>query len=169
MNFVDETAETLHCFRHPRRETALRCGKCDNPICARCVVQTPVGARCASCAQLKRLPQFDVGVTLVARATAAGFGTSLLGWYLISHAVFLRFFLSFLVGAAVGEVMSRLSRRRTSLALEVAAVAAVVAGLFVVESLRLGTGVYRALDQSVVVGLVFPAIIASFVAVVKLR
>lgn len=170
MTATDDGVQTMQCARHPKRETALRCGKCGTPICARCVVQTPVGARCGSCAQLRRLPQFDVGVLLLLRAGSAGLGTSLITWYLVSYLPFLRFFLSFLIGAAVGEVMSRLAKRRTAVLLEVAAVADVVAGLLTVEYLRVGPSSLSAgIDQSAVILLVFPAIIASFVAVIKLR
>jgi hypothetical protein len=84
--------------------------------------------------------------------------------------VFLRFFLSFLVGAAVGEVMSRLSRRRSNLILEGAAVAVIVGGLVLIEVLRFGSDTLSSNGyQYTLIGLVFPAIVASVVAVVKLR
>lgn len=41
--------ETLHCYKHPDRETLLRCNKCGRPICQDCAVQTPVGYRCKEC------------------------------------------------------------------------------------------------------------------------
>ena len=50
----DTQAETLRCARHPGVETVLRCGRCETPICPRCMVPTPVGARCPTCAQVKR-------------------------------------------------------------------------------------------------------------------
>jgi hypothetical protein len=40
---------TLHCYRHPDRETYVRCGRCDRPICLRCTVEGPVGFRCHDC------------------------------------------------------------------------------------------------------------------------
>ena len=43
--------ETLTCYRHPDREVAVRCGRCDRPICLRCTVEGPVGARCRDCAR----------------------------------------------------------------------------------------------------------------------
>lgn len=169
MKLVDEV-ETSPCARHPRRQTALRCGKCETPICPKCIVQTPVGARCRDCAQLRRLPQFDVGWRLLVRCTAAALSISLFGWYLLSYVVFLRFFLAILVGAAVGEAMSKLAKRRTSLALEMAAVTAIVVGLAAIDILRSGelwsaSGV----GESVILSDAIPAIVASFVAVVKLR
>ena len=40
---------TLHCYRHPDREVSVRCGRCDRPICLRCTMEGPVGARCRDC------------------------------------------------------------------------------------------------------------------------
>ncbi len=169
MKLLDDV-ETRPCTRHPRRQTALRCGKCETPICTRCIVQTPVGARCRDCAQLRRLPQFDVGWSLLARSSAAALGISLLGWYLLSFVAFLRFFLAIVVGAAVGEAMSRLAKRRTNLTLEVAAVLVIVLGLAIVDTLRFddlwsssGAG------QAVILSDAIPVIVASFIAVIKLR
>ena len=40
---------TLYCYRHPDRETLVRCGRCDRPICLPCSMQGPVGFRCRDC------------------------------------------------------------------------------------------------------------------------
>jgi hypothetical protein len=107
---------------------------------------------------------------LIIRSTVAGFAVSAVCWYFLSYVAFLRFFLSILVGAAIGETMSRLAKRRDNLFLEAGAVAAVVAGLLLVETLRFSDFWTAAgIDQSVSVSLAIPALIASFVAVVKLR
>ena len=45
-----ETPE-LTCYRHPKELTNLRCGKCDRPICHRCVVMSPAGTRCRECSK----------------------------------------------------------------------------------------------------------------------
>ena len=38
------------CYRHPNRETLLRCSNCDRPICPECMTAAPVGIRCPECA-----------------------------------------------------------------------------------------------------------------------
>lgn len=162
------------CVNHPRRETALHCGKCGVPICTRCTVQTPVGVRCRSCARLKRLPQFDVGPLLLLRSAVAGLSVSIVGWFLASYVGYLQFVFAILVGVAVGEVMSRLARRRTSRALEVVTVVVVVAGLAAAQVVRAFADLpflVTALGQnpSFFIAFLFPAVVASFVAVVKLR
>jgi hypothetical protein len=46
---TESTTETLYCYVHPTRETALRCNNCNRPICAACAVRTPIGYRCREC------------------------------------------------------------------------------------------------------------------------
>jgi hypothetical protein len=173
VNALEDGTGLVPCVRHPGRETALRCGKCGTPICVRCVVQTPVGGRCPTCANLRRLPQFDVGWSLTGRAALGGLAASAVGWYVLSFLPYLRYFLSILVGVAVGEIMSRLARRRTSLALEVAAVVVVAVGLIAIEMFRTGDGARLFQDMANQPGMgmtiLLPGVIASIVAVVKLR
>lgn len=37
------------CYRHPDRETWIRCQRCDNPICPDCMNPAAVGFQCPSC------------------------------------------------------------------------------------------------------------------------
>ncbi len=38
--------EPQHCYRHPNRETYVRCSECGRPICTECMHHAPVGIRC---------------------------------------------------------------------------------------------------------------------------
>ena len=38
--------QPLRCYRHPDRETYVRCSECDRPICPDCMTMAPVGIRC---------------------------------------------------------------------------------------------------------------------------
>jgi hypothetical protein len=67
------------CARHPSVETYLRCGRCDIPICPRCLVQTPVGTRCRDCARLRPSPPYDVTPAVALRGGAAALVAALLG------------------------------------------------------------------------------------------
>ena len=158
------------CVNHPSRETALRCGKCGDPICTRCVIQTPVGGRCRTCANLRRLPQYEVDPALFAVSTAGGLVTSLVSWWVLSYVPSLRFFLSIFAGLAIGEVMSRLARRRSNILLECLAVGAVVGGFVVVARFHPGVQVVSAFGggQATAYDIV-PIIFASIAAIVKLR
>ena len=39
------------CYRHPTRETHIRCARCDRPICPECMVSASVGFQCPECVQ----------------------------------------------------------------------------------------------------------------------
>lgn len=46
----DQTAHGAPtCYRHPDRETWIRCQRCDRPICPDCMNDAAVGFQCASC------------------------------------------------------------------------------------------------------------------------
>src|SRR4051794_30384093 len=64
------------CASDPAVETYLRCGRCEKPICPRCLIQTPVGSRCRQCAQLRRLPMFVLGPLDYLKAIGAALGVS---------------------------------------------------------------------------------------------
>lgn len=38
-----------YCYRHPKRETYVRCVRCDRPICPECMNQASVGFQCPEC------------------------------------------------------------------------------------------------------------------------
>ncbi len=122
------------CKRHPKVETNLYCGKCGDPICPKCMVETPVGARCPSCARMTRLPVFEVSGKYYLRAIGTGVGAAIiigLVWAFIRSIVFFGFF-GFLIGGAVGygiaEVISLATNRKRSTGL------AIIAGISVVVS-----------------------------------
>ncbi|MET7648790.1 rhomboid family intramembrane serine protease [Streptomyces sp. NPDC005426] len=39
----------VSCYRHPGRETAIRCTRCERPICPDCMVSASVGYQCPDC------------------------------------------------------------------------------------------------------------------------
>jgi membrane associated rhomboid family serine protease len=43
------SAVVPYCYRHPKRETYLRCVRCDRPICPECLREAPVGYQCPEC------------------------------------------------------------------------------------------------------------------------
>ncbi len=45
------------CYRHPDRETGVRCQRCERPICPACMVPAPVGVQCVECVRRLRPTQ----------------------------------------------------------------------------------------------------------------
>ncbi len=116
----------MRCTIHPEVETNLSCGKCGQPICPKCMVMTPVGARCPKCARLKRPPTYDLSLKWYLRAIGAGTGIALavgLLWSLLSAVIPPFFFVNLLLaggsGYVIGEVTSRAANRKRSLGLAI--------------------------------------------------
>jgi hypothetical protein len=97
----------LYCYRHPRSETYVRCGRCDQPICPKCAVQGPVGFRCRQCGLVKSAALTDFSP----RQLGLGFGVPIAGGailgYLGGQVGFYSIFISFFAGGFIAEAMVR--------------------------------------------------------------
>ena len=109
---MSQIPEATRCARHPGVETYLRCSRCDTPICPSCLVQTPVGARCRSCAGLRRLPTFRADKWLLVRGLLAGMATAAVGAVLIGAIRGFGFILTIVLGFLVAEAVSWAANRR---------------------------------------------------------
>lgn len=90
--------ETLYCYVHPNRETALRCNNCNRPICASCAVRTPTGYRCRECVRERQKTfetseWYDFVSGFIVAAILSGIaaflvtligGIGFFGWFLIA-------------------------------------------------------------------------------------
>ncbi len=121
----------MQCAAHPNVETALRCGKCETPICPRCMVQTPVGARCRACANVRRPVVYTTPPLLVLRAVAAGLTVAIVvgaavGYLISGGPSIFGFFVIFPAagyGWLAARVVSRAAKNRRGPALQGIAVA----------------------------------------------
>jgi hypothetical protein len=124
------TEDVTYCARHPQVETGLRCGRCGTPICPRCLVQTPVGARCPDCGRVSRLPTVDVQPIYVLRglggALAAGLAVGAAWGYAFGELRRVGFLFLFVIalgiGWAISESVSLATNRRRGVALGACAV-----------------------------------------------
>ena len=99
--------QPLHCYRHPDRETYVRCGRCDQPICMGCAMQGPVGMRCKTCGKPARdalaslrPSQIAVGFLVAGGvAGAVGYFGAQFGWFMIV--------VGFFAGTLIAEALDR--------------------------------------------------------------
>ncbi|MFA5786034.1 MAG: hypothetical protein WDA71_03470 [Actinomycetota bacterium] len=120
------------CVNHPKVHTRVSCSACGDPICPRCMVSTPVGQKCAKCAQLPRSARRQARATHYARALGAGAVVAVVGG-LIAPSVYgvpvLGWFFPFLMGSAVGAAVHWGAHRSASRVFTVMAVALALGGL----------------------------------------
>ena len=163
--------DVTRCATHPEVETNLRCGKCGKPICPKCLVQTPVGARCPACAKLYRLPTYRVSAKYYLRAIGTALGMAVvcgLVWGVINGFVpffYLNLILAAGAGYAIGEVVSRSVNRKSSRGL------ATIGGIAVVISYLVNIFSFGGLPFSPF-GIIFDLVaigLGIYIAVKRLR
>jgi hypothetical protein len=116
------------CYRHVKTETAVRCGKCDRPICTRCMVSGPVGMRCPDCASLRASPLYRIAPARLLLAVCAGLLTGLIGAWVLTMISFFVFFVGPFYGGLVAEAVLRAAGRKRGRALEIIGVGSIVLG-----------------------------------------
>jgi hypothetical protein len=93
--------DSMHCYRHPKRETRVSCATCGRPICTECMVATDVGIKCPDDARLPRGARAGVMKTdQVVRSILAGVGVAVAGVPIV-YVLFLLPF-TWLISAAAG-------------------------------------------------------------------
>lgn len=116
------------CYRHPDRDTMLRCSRCERPICTECAVLTPTGYRCKECIRGQQ-KSFETALPRdypIAFLLAAGL--SLGGSFVASALGFFTIFIAPLAGLIISEVVRWAINRRRSLPLYRLAAAGALAG-----------------------------------------
>ena len=121
----------MQCATHPDVETELACSRCEKPICTRCLVHTPVGARCRECAGIRRLPQYNMPREVYGRAVIGAAAGSLVAggaWFFFNLFTVLFYGLLFglVVGFIVGEAVLMATNRRAGPPLQIIAGGGVV-------------------------------------------
>lgn len=164
----------MQCATHPNVETELSCGKCGKAICPRCMVHTPVGARCRECAQVRRIPTYNMSGATFLRAGAAALagglaiGTAWAFFNVITY-IFYGVIAGLAIGYVIGELVSLATNRKAGPPLQAAAVGGVVLAYVVRTALLLGAGGWGLRDlRSDVLGLVVAGL-AGFIAAGRLR
>lgn len=119
---------TLYCYRHPKRETHLRCNKCERPICSSCAVLTPTGYRCVECVRGQQkifdtAKWWDYPIAFV-----VAFILSVIGSYFVSMIGFFTILLAPLAGMGIAEAVRFVVRRRRARNLPILVATAIFLG-----------------------------------------
>jgi len=162
----------LTCYKHPGRETLLRCNRCDRPMCSECAVLTPTGYRCKECIAGHQKVFETAGKWDIPAAIIIALILSAAGSYVADLLGFFAIFIGPIAGVLIAEAIRWAVKKRRSRALTTAAswaglvgalpmVALTVANL--VFSLNFGTAgiIYRILPivwAVIYAGLVFTTI-----------
>jgi hypothetical protein len=165
----------MQCATHPSVETELSCGKCGKAICPRCLIHSPVGARCRECAGNRRIPTYNMSGATFARAGAAAIaGGIVLGaawafFNVISFALLFIILGGLAFGYAIGEAVSLATNRKAGPPLQAIAVGGVVLAYFVRTGLLLGLTNWGLHDLRGDLGGLIVAVLAGFIAAGRLR
>ena len=164
----------MQCANHPDTETELLCSRCEKPICPRCLVHTPVGARCRECAGIRRLPTYNIPTKYYAQGGAAALGGGIaigVAWWMFNIITYFFFGVvaGLAVGYALGELVSLATNRKAGPPLQATA----VAGVFVAYGVRtlllfvIGDWIFDDLRLDIA-GLI-AVVVACFIAAGRLR
>ncbi len=120
-------SQTTFCKRHSGVETSIKCGRCGDAICPRCLVHAPVGVRCLDCGRSRPAPTFDVSPLFMARGIGAGLVVGVVGGIgasLVVRFFFFPYLLAALIvglGYLVGEAISISTNRKRGMRLKLTA------------------------------------------------
>ncbi|MEE8355973.1 MAG: hypothetical protein V3R33_01575 [Anaerolineales bacterium] len=124
---------TLTCTFHPKRETQLRCNRCNRPICIKCATHTPTGYRCSECIRSQQkvfitARWFDYIITFVITGLISFLGS----W--LSYRMFGGIYIIFIAFGAgwlvVWTVKKAINNRRSPLLKIVMSITAFLASLY---------------------------------------
>jgi hypothetical protein len=164
----------MQCATHPDVETELSCSRCGKAICPRCMVQTPVGARCRECANVRRIPTYNVSTDLMLRAVGAAVGAGVaigVAWAFFNLVTYFLYgaIAGLAIGYAIGEIVALSTNRRAGPPLQAIAVGGVALAFAVRVGLLLVIGSWNLHDvRTDAFGLIAVAI-AAFIAAGRLR
>jgi hypothetical protein len=133
----EESEAVTVCYRHPDRETALRCNRCGKPICTQCAKLTPVGYRCPDCVREQQDKFYTGGRLDYAIAVVVALPLSLIAGavftFIIAGIGFFAWLISFFAAPATGGIIAEAVRRavgrRRSRYLSTVAAACLVLGV----------------------------------------
>ncbi|MEN8173096.1 MAG: B-box zinc finger protein [Chloroflexota bacterium] len=122
------TSTASYCVNHPRRETSLRCNRCDKLICSQCAIHTPTGYRCKTCIRSQQ-KSFDTAqwYDYVSASVVAGL-LSYFGALIATRLGFFLIIIAPLIGTGIAEAVRIATGKRRSKQLFLVTAAAILLG-----------------------------------------
>lgn len=122
--------EIPHCYRHPDRETTLRCNQCEKPICPGCAIHTPTGYRCRECVRSQQKAYDNTKSMDLVWAVIVSGVIAFLGSLLVSFLGVFTLFLAPGVGVVISAMVRKvINKRRSKSLFKIVAVTCVAGGL----------------------------------------
>jgi membrane associated rhomboid family serine protease len=92
------------CYRHPDRESFIRCQRCGRPICPQCQTQAPVGVHCPECVKQARAahPRSARVTTRATRVLGTASGRPIVTYAIIALCLVI-YGIQFLTGSALTQ------------------------------------------------------------------
>lgn len=109
-----EAGQEMVCYRHPKRETSLRCYSCERYICSQCAIKTPVGYRCPVCVREAEDVFFNATALDYIVAPIVALPLSIIAGYLVlwlsSVGGFLMILIIFFLAGVIGGFIGRAAK-----------------------------------------------------------
>jgi hypothetical protein len=119
----------------------LLCGRCEKKICPDCLIHTPGGTRCRTCAEMRKSPVYELKLSHY----FAAIGSNILIAPIIGYAMylfvpilgisFISMIIAFLLGVAIGTlnatIISKVTRGKKGKSLQLIAVVFILGTVFV--------------------------------------
>ncbi|HEV8282104.1 MAG TPA: hypothetical protein VGQ02_09615 [Candidatus Limnocylindrales bacterium] len=122
----------LYCYRHPDRETYVRCGRCDQPICMGCAMQGPVGMRCKTCGTPSRDPLTMMTPQQLALGGLVAIGAGTIGGFIgIQMGFFLALCLGPFAGGFISEAVQRVTGYKRGTRIKALVLGGILAGVLI--------------------------------------
>ena len=143
------TTKDSVCRRHKNTSTNLYCARCEDPICPRCMENSPTGFRCPDCGKTSRLPTYDIPLSILLRAFLVTISSGLVSGVLlygiyrslgnIGIPMNIRFYILLgmigISGLIVGEAISLTCNRKKGRSLRVISMVGVTFSIIVISIL----------------------------------
>ena len=120
------------CARHKTVKTRLRCGRCEKPICPKCTVMAPTGARCRDCASNRGSHLYQVSPLAAVLCFGAALLAGVLGAFIVDRAGMFALFALFYapaIGPLLGKMLTRISGGKRGTKIAVIGIAGLLVGV----------------------------------------